>query len=60
MQQINPAMPSEGGLRNREWRYTPASHTDIRARFERMRAEQTDLGRLSRPAPLRIAESTVR
>ncbi len=29
----SPALPSNGGLLNRQWAYTPAANTDIRRTF---------------------------
>ena len=50
-QQLNPAMPTDGGLSNTDWRYVPASHTNIRERFERMRAAQVPKSIVVLPAP---------
>lgn len=38
-QQRQPTMPSNGGLMNRDWPYTPAAATNIRTTFARARAQ---------------------
>ncbi len=40
--QRQPALPPNGGLLNRQWRYVPAANTDIRATFARVKEQQRE------------------